>query len=465
MSDTASKKTEAQPNVGDLSSLSSEMLKSKRKGKKSTTKKVGDTKSMATAVANDVLGDITLLEEAFAEMEVSVADYEQEIPMLHSSLEETTNDVDTNTASPEDTDTSVSHHSIPLLDQHPSEVISTPSINSKVTAQDNDTEITSISSIPTLDSLSKTETEEQASVSHMSSAETGQDTLTSVLNIADVEEVVIGSPAQTQATNTKSENLATNNSSMSGTEEQVATEKEVLEEVLTASLEDITIELPSISATSEISTMSLHSEAAPIEGHSADKSESTLTALVESLNSTPGFAQTQTSEEISILDENATTNAPSIEDKIAQAAGDTSASEHSQMSIVAEKIEDKAVSEVISELVVETSTHDSTSNSDRSTQKVSKPDPSMSIPFELHSQLSRKIDDLVLDATMSLTTELQAQLSLQLESLLSNAVESVLPKLVDQMANELRAEVKSRVKMQLPIIVNEVLGKTRLSGK
>jgi len=87
---------------------------------------------------------------------------------------------------------------------------------------------------------------------------------------------------------------------------------------------------------------------------------------------------------------------------------------------------------------------------------------SLNIPFELHSQLSKKIDELVIDATTSLTNELETQLSSHLESLLGSAVESALPKVVNQMANELRNEVKGQIKQQLPTIINDVLGKTRL---
>lgn len=87
---------------------------------------------------------------------------------------------------------------------------------------------------------------------------------------------------------------------------------------------------------------------------------------------------------------------------------------------------------------------------------------SISIPYELHSQLSKKIDSLVIEATMSLTNELHNQLSARLEHLLGQAVEAVLPKLIDQMANGLRTEVKDRVRQQLPGIINDVLGKTTI---
>jgi len=90
---------------------------------------------------------------------------------------------------------------------------------------------------------------------------------------------------------------------------------------------------------------------------------------------------------------------------------------------------------------------------------------SLNIPFELHSQLSKKIDELVIDATTSLTNELNDQLSNKLEELLEKSVEAVLPALANQMVNGLRGEIKQRVNDQLPLIINDVLGKTSLKDK
>ncbi len=88
---------------------------------------------------------------------------------------------------------------------------------------------------------------------------------------------------------------------------------------------------------------------------------------------------------------------------------------------------------------------------------------SISIPYTLHSQLSKKIDNLVIEATTSMTNELHHQLTLRLNGLLAQSVEAVLPKLIDQMAHSLRDEVNHQVKQQLPNIINEVLGKTSIS--
>lgn len=88
---------------------------------------------------------------------------------------------------------------------------------------------------------------------------------------------------------------------------------------------------------------------------------------------------------------------------------------------------------------------------------------SLNIPFELHAQLSRKIDQLVVEAATSITNELQTQLSERVELLLQQAVETALPALIDNMVQSLRSEVRGRIRQQLPLIVNDVLGKTRLS--
>lgn len=454
MSDTASQKNEIQPNIGDISAISSEMLKAKRKGKKGASKKVGDTQNVASTAVNDVLGDITLLEEAFAEMEVSVADYEQEIPLLHSAIADSSNEElakETNAKEPE-----MPQPSIPLLDKQASEIIESIQENNDVANDVEIPELTPVTTIPTLDTQTNTEQVTQnVSISQFTQHQTAIKEA-STIDVPDVE-ISIGEPG-TQA---EEKNAGETAEPASEQAEDIASTPANTEsdEVLTASLEDVTVDLASVAletmnteATLEINSATANAT----DQKNDDVSESTLSTLIESLDSSPGFARTQSSEEISVLDDQATTNTPSIEDKIAQASGDISANGSSQISVVSEHID----TEVTSELVID-KTPTTVTNKMASTTPSS--DPSMSIPFELHSQLSKKIDDLVLDATMSLTTELQAQLSLQLESLLSNAVESVLPKLIDQMANELRAEVKGRVKVQLPIIVNEVLSKTRLT--
>lgn len=89
---------------------------------------------------------------------------------------------------------------------------------------------------------------------------------------------------------------------------------------------------------------------------------------------------------------------------------------------------------------------------------------SLNIPSELHAQLSKKIDQLVVEAATSITNELQVQLSERVEHLLQQAIENALPVLIENMVLSLRSEVRGHIREQLPIIVNDVLAKTRLSS-
>jgi len=90
---------------------------------------------------------------------------------------------------------------------------------------------------------------------------------------------------------------------------------------------------------------------------------------------------------------------------------------------------------------------------------------SLNIPSELHAQLSKKIDQLVVEAATSITNELQVQLSERVEHLLQQAIENALPVLIENMVLSLRSEVRGHIREQLPIIVNDVLAKTRLSSE
>ncbi|MDH5545689.1 MAG: hypothetical protein OEZ43_08855 [Gammaproteobacteria bacterium] len=87
----------------------------------------------------------------------------------------------------------------------------------------------------------------------------------------------------------------------------------------------------------------------------------------------------------------------------------------------------------------------------------------INLPKELHAQLSRKIDNLVVEATTSITNELHHQLTQRMDKLLTEAVESVLPSLMEQLAQGLRTEVKSKVKAQIPQMIKDVLANARLT--
>lgn len=77
---------------------------------------------------------------------------------------------------------------------------------------------------------------------------------------------------------------------------------------------------------------------------------------------------------------------------------------------------------------------------------------------ELHAQLSKKIDALVLDAIESLSDELHQQLASRMEALLMSSVDSALPPLVESFSASLRKEVQAKVHKKMPQIVNDLLG-------
>ncbi len=431
----------SKPSIDNLSALQSELNPASQKT---------DETQNAEAAANDVLGDITLLEEAFAEMEVSVADYEQEIPMVDNTVETEPPanhiEVPLSTLEPDDP-------SIPVLDKQPSEII-----------ENNQTEMpedlaTHSENIPTLETDSKIE--------HIAISSNAIDENNAISESSDHVEVLIGEPAEQNVQSTD----APEPEPETDTDVITLDASDIAMESLMASLDtpdEAENTVPTLTSTAECSSPENSVISEPTEitvddsidtpdsitelPKTAEIDEESFSSLIDELDSASELSIAQTSDPISIInDETFSGDLPSIEEKIAQATAD---SDLSALSEIALTDQDQIITELAPDLP----------ENEVASEVVSSPkSPSMSIPFELHSQLSKKIDDLVLDATLSLTSELQTQLSVQLESLLSNAVEAVLPKLVDQMANELRAEVKGRVQQQLPIIVSEVLGKTRLS--
>ncbi len=431
MPTSASKKTSS---IGSLSALQSQL---------NTASQPVDETSNAEAAANDVLGDITLLEEAFAEMEVSVADYEQEIPMLNSTI-------DTSDNTPEEAKLSTQDLDIPTLDQPSSDIVENipeealQAIPEPLAAPDEN--------IPTLDTESEIEEVAISSVKPI-------DETSVISEQTDHVEVLIGEPAEQKIQSSDTPELKTETTSSIITLDA----SDIAMESLMASLDETEDVVPTLTSTAGCFSQ-VSSVADEIAENNADETsdsiaelpeideiqEASFSSLTDDLDNSSEVSIAQTSDPVSIInDETFSSDLPSIEEKIAQATADSPLSTLSEIALTDQ---DQIITELAPDLPEDQVTPEPVPNS-----------PSMSIPFELHSQLSKKIDDLVLDATLSLTTELETQLSLQLESLLSNAVEAVLPKLIDQMANELRAEVKGRVQQQLPIIVNEVLGKTRLS--
>lgn len=500
MSDSASRKTEVhhskmaqskvasnaeEHSIGDLSAIQSEI-----ENPVSNPHTIGDMKNVDATSNSDVLGDITLLEEAFAEMEDSAENTDDEIPMLHSTIEEPT-------VNPLAEEQDVSH-SIPVLDQQATEFLknSMPAANSENIEVKPESEIAEMADIPTLDTNS---TAESKALSEPSLDNESQHSEFSLSDMESLEDVSTAEKLETQTTQSSHSNFSLSdidNPAEKATEAEMepvvttfdAVDDEDLEALVSSPIAETSTPEENVWANDTASseppafshsepqastkdTFSSTNEALKSQTDEASKTAfSTLAANFDSNTSIPeehnGLTDSKMSDEVFTND----TIHSTIEEKIAKATGDTTSSGFHDIPLVNEHVSGLPETELapgfvedIAQSQFSTPVGELVPQSKESDSPTSEASMNMSIPFELHSQLSKKIDELVLDATMSLTNELEQQLSAQLESLLGNAVESVLPKLVDQMANELRSEVKGRVKQQLPIIVNDVLGKTRLS--
>ena len=536
MSDSASRKTEPQaskiaqsqvasnaeqPSIGDLSAIQSGI-----ENPVSNPHSIGDMENVDAATNSDVLGDITLLEEAFAEMEDSAEDQDDDIPMLHSTIEQPS----VNPLAEEQN----ASHSIPVLDQQATEFVqnSVPAANSEnIETADIPTLATNTSadskplSEPSIDNVSQQSDFSLSDIENLETpvTEAGMEpaTVTSEsVEMPDTPTLVSHSSVESKPHSEPElsvENLSQNGSNTEipttmssqsnfslsdidnpaepateASQEPVVTtfdavDDEDLEALVSAPIPETSApeenlwadsaaasEPPAVSSTEpQLSTIDTLSASEPLNNQTAESSKMTFSTIAENFESnaaTPSAHEELTDSKVS---DDVFTNESmhsTIEEKIAKATGDTTSSGFHDIPLVNENLSGLPKTELASGFVEDIAqSHFSTPagellpQSHESNTQNSEAPMNMSIPFELHSQLSKKIDELVLDATMSLTNELEGQLSVQLESLLGNAVESVLPKLVDQMANELRAEVKGRIKQQLPIIVNDVLGKTRLN--
>ncbi|MDH5301344.1 MAG: hypothetical protein OEW58_08290 [Gammaproteobacteria bacterium] len=77
---------------------------------------------------------------------------------------------------------------------------------------------------------------------------------------------------------------------------------------------------------------------------------------------------------------------------------------------------------------------------------------------ELHTQLARQIDALLVTAINTLSDRLNQHMAERMEKLLLDAVDDAMPTLMEQLSQGLRTEVQTQVKSQLPSIVNDMLG-------
>jgi len=557
------------PSLGDLSSVESEIISPKS----SPSLQLGDLDEVESenqdAEHNDVLGDITLLEEAFAELEdggKSSAVNDAEIPVLSESVDPPTSLSESQLDSLEEK----LSESIPLLDQ---QATAYEEMNRQAEAEEQSISSTpapddpipdnSIADSSTIDALKTTFDEEapqskqvtvgSAPTTESSPSELADDIFSAELNELSDEEVVSSLASQMDTSAFQQSEMKNSPSEPApNSETEPPIESEDVDEKNEANPISQPVEPDTID--SVIDSAILQHESAMTTEENAESIEPPLDASTpasempsltdEDLSmayeqSLSRFAEDLENGEPSLdeLELDSENSSPelmdsdfslpetnSIDAKIAHATGNTGFEvneipitksseidelpaqiqlsqfpDESSVSSFAEDLMMTEIPEMESEvalhtlaeseleleqdsipqsemtlesapselLIAETETDIPPTHAEHSVaignETGDKANFSLNIPFELHSQLSQKIDELVIEATTSLTNELQYQLAERMETLLNNSVESVLPRLIDQMASELRNEVKSQVKTQLPNIINDVLSKTRLN--
>jgi hypothetical protein len=85
--------------------------------------------------------------------------------------------------------------------------------------------------------------------------------------------------------------------------------------------------------------------------------------------------------------------------------------------------------------------------------------PANSFTAELHTQLAKQIDILLVEAINNLSNELNHHLAQRMEGLLLGAVDEAMPRLMEELSQGLRSEVQKQVSGELPHIVNDMMGK------
>ena len=441
---------EKEPSIGDLTSIETAI-----DTPETQSHSVGDISTIDEESKSDVLGDISLLDEAFAEMEEGTAQNDSDIPVLSEAIETPTE----SRIVPVDADSAT----VPTLDQEATVYAEMLKPASSTSQAEEKSQISDIDSEPT----------DEAEQSLFDSPDAQDNPNIEALNssLETAAELISDTTATTEAS-------------------EISEEDSNLKEL------EITRFEASEQSTADMTSLDEDVLSEPPENND----DSALEALLEDDLSTPVFDDSDVESDISHLEldiaselETDATSA-SIDEKIAVASGNSeieineipvsALSEPSEFpSSFAENLAteqettittipgtETAMSDMASEISEFNPDVDLNSSSMTETshsvgigdQNQGQNHFKLNIPFELHSQLSQKIDELVIEATSSITDELHAQLTSRLDNLLGHAVETVLPKLVNQMATELRSEVNSRVKQQLPNIINEVLNKTRL---
>jgi hypothetical protein len=80
------------------------------------------------------------------------------------------------------------------------------------------------------------------------------------------------------------------------------------------------------------------------------------------------------------------------------------------------------------------------------------------ISSDLHAHLTHRIDQIVTEALGALSKELNDHLTARMEKLVMESVDDALPGLMESFSNGLRSQVQSQIRKELPKIVNEMLG-------
>jgi len=487
------------PSLGDLSAVESEILTPS-----AASLQIGDVKNIDDDEEehNDVLGDITLLEEAFAELEdgnKTAPGNDVEIPVLSEAVEPPSS---LSLSQMEKVEENLSE-SIPVLDQpatvyeemkratEDSEAIIPESNNTDAEASTPASKFVSIGTDPSesaiseplgldddLSNLSIDNISEELNAltdDEVASSLASQLDNSEMLQPAEPESTPLSQPAELDTIDSVIDSAIIKQQSalVSEDSEQKNEQAQLASEMPSLTDEDLSMAYE----------QSLSRFAEDLENEEPDLNE----LDIDSENSSPEFMDSSFND----------SESDSIDAKIAHATGtsgfdvneiplnehseyespDYQLSEFSSEDSVSSFAEDLVITEIpelengtdldYSELhTPELELEEPPTHAEHSVAITSESGEeanfSLNIPFELHSQLSQKIDNLVIEATTSLTNELHIQLADRMETLLNNSVESVLPRLIDQMASELRNEVKNQVKTQLPNIINDVLGKTRL---
>ncbi len=501
------------PSLGDLSAVESEILTLS-----ASSLQIGNVSNIEDDEEehNDVLGDITLLEEAFAELEdgsKSTPSNDAEIPVLSEAVEQPTS---LSVSQMEKAEENLSG-SIPILDQPATayeEMMRSTEDSEAVIPESDNADEDALQS--TINEAASTPVSKFVSIGTDPSGSAMSEPLgldedgLSNLSIEDISEKLnelsdeeIASSLASQLDSSEMLQSIESESKQESSPLSQPAELDTIDSVIDSAIIKQQSALASEDAELKSQLAQLATEMPSLTDEDLSMAyEQSLSRFVEDLESEePNLDELDIDSENSAPDlmdsKFADSEANSIDAKIAHATGNSSfdineiplnplsesespsyqPSELPSEDSVSSFAEDLVITEIpeldseadldYSELLAseleldESSTH--AEHSVAITSEIGeKANFSLNIPFELHNQLSQKIDGLVIEATTSLTNELHIQLADRMETLLNNSVEFVLPRLIDQMASELRNEVKNQVKTQLPNIINDVLGKTRL---